>query len=97
MKYFRVHILIIFYFLGLNSLSKSEEFIINYLLENNNSKIYWDCEENYIENKDHSLDIFRKYLNEWPYYLTHSFKWQLSNLNEKKNISVYETSKRLLR
>lgn len=85
-----------FVFLGLNSLSKSEEFIINYLLENNNSKIYWDCEENYIENKDHQSGyFFRKYLNEWPYYLTHSFKWQLSNLNEKKNISVYETSKKV--
>ena len=84
-----------FIFLGLNSLSKSEEFIINYLLENNNSKIYWDCEENYIENKDHQSGyFFRKYLNEWPYYLTHSFKWQLSNLNEK-NISVYETSKKV--
>ena len=47
-----------FIFLGLNSLSKSEEFIINYLLENNNSKIYWDCEENYIENKDHQSGYF---------------------------------------
>ena len=85
-----------FIFLGLNSLSKSEEFIINYLLENNNSRIYWDCEEKYIENNDHQSGyFFRKYLNKWPYYSAHSFNWLANNLNEKKNISVYETSKKV--
>ena len=42
-----------FIFIGLNSLSKSEEFIINHILENNNSKIYWDCESIYLKNKNH--------------------------------------------
>ena len=66
-----------FIFLGLNSLSKSEELIINYLLENNNSKIYWDCESDYIKNRNHqSGHFFRKYISQWTHYSSQPFKWE---------------------
>ena len=41
-----------FLFLGLNSLSNNEQFIINYLLENNKAQIYLDCDESFIKNPD---------------------------------------------
>ena len=85
-----------FIFIGLNSLSKSEEFIINHLLENNNSKIYWDCESIYLKNKNHqSGHFFRKYINNWPYYSYQPFNWKTDNLDQKKNIKIYETSKKV--
>ena len=85
-----------FIFIGLNSLSKSEEYIINYILENNNSKIYWDCESIYLKNKNHqSGHFFRKYLSNWPYYSSHPFNWKTNNLDQKKNIKIYETSKKV--
>ena len=37
-----------FIFVGLNSLSKSEEYIINYLLENNRVKVFWDYDHEYL-------------------------------------------------
>ena len=85
-----------FIFIGLNSLSKSEEFIINHILENNNSKIYWDCESIYLKNKNHqSGHFFRKYINNWPYYSCQPFNWKKDNLDQKKNIKIYETSKKV--
>ena len=85
-----------FIFLGLNSLSKSEELIINHLLENNNSKIYWDCESDYIKNRNHQSGyFFRKYISQWPYYSSQPFKWESDNLNQEKKIDIYETSKKV--
>ena len=73
-----------------------EEFIINHILENNNSKIYWDCESIYLKNKNHqSGHFFRKYINNWPYYSCQPFNWKKDNLDQKKNIKIYETSKKV--
>ena len=39
-----------FIILGLNSLSNVEANIVEYLLSNNKSKIYWDCDKSFIDN-----------------------------------------------
>ena len=46
-----------FIFLGLNSLSNSEQFIINYILENNDSQIFWDCDDSFIVYKPRFLSF----------------------------------------
>ena len=85
-----------FIFLGLNSLSNNEEFIVSYLLENNKSRIFWDCDESFIKNHEHEAGLyFRKYISEWNYYKTNKFNWQQSLLSTPKNIFIYETTKQI--
>ena len=85
-----------FIFLGLNSLSNSEQFIINYLLENNKTKIFWDCDDSFINNKEHEAGyFFRKYMYEWDYYKNNKFNCIHNCLSETKNIFTYETTKQI--
>ena len=85
-----------FLFLGLNSLSNNEQFIINYLLENNKAQIYWDCDESFIKNPEHEAGyFFRKYMYEWDYYKTNKFNWEQNLFSSSKNIFVYETTKQI--
>ena len=83
-----------FIFVGLNSLSKSEEFIINYLLENNRVKVFWDYDYEYLNNPLHQAGhFFRKYKKTWPHYTDNSFLLSENFSNERKDFLVYETAK----
>jgi len=83
-----------FIFIGLNSLSKSEEFIINYLLENNRVKVFWDYDHEYLNNPLHQAGhFFRKYKKTWPHYTDNSFLLGENFSKERKDFLVYETAK----
>ena len=83
-----------FIFIGLNSLSKSEEFIINYLLENNRVKVFWDYDHEYLNNQLHQAGHFlRKYKKTWPHYTDNSFLLGEDFSKERKDFLVYETAK----
>ena len=83
-----------FIFVGLNSLSKSEEYIINYLLENNRVKVFWDYDHEYLNNPLHQAGhFFRKYKKTWPYYTDNSFLLGEDFSKERKDFLVYETAK----
>lgn len=83
-----------FIFVGLNSLSKSEEFIINYLLENNRVKVFWDYDHEYLNNPLHQAGhFFRKYKKTWPHYTGNSFLLGEDFSKETKHFLVYETAK----
>ena len=83
-----------FIFVGLNSLSKSEEHIINYLLENNRVKVFWDYDHEYLNNPLHQAGhFFRKYKKTWPYYTDNSFLLGENFSKERKDFLVYETAK----
>jgi len=83
-----------FIFVGLNSLSKSEEFIINYLLENNRVKVFWDYDHEYLNNPLHQAGhFFRKYKKTWPHYTENSFLLGENFSKERKDFLVYETAK----
>ena len=83
-----------FIFIGLNSLSKSEEFIINYLLENNRVKVFWDYDHEYLNNPLHQAGHFlRKYKKTWPHYTDNSFLLGEDFSKERKDFLVYETAK----
>tara|TARA_B100001540_G_C15806649_1_gene642388 strand:- start:81 stop:2756 length:2676 start_codon:yes stop_codon:yes gene_type:complete len=85
-----------FIFLGLNSLSNTEQYIINYILENNKCEIFWDCDDSFLENSEHEAGyFFRKYIHEWDYFKTNKFNWSKKLISSKKNISVYETTKQI--
>jgi ATP-dependent helicase/nuclease subunit B len=83
-----------FIFIGLNSLSKSEEYIINYLLENNRVKVFWDYDHEYLNNPLHQAGhFFRKYKKTWPHYTDNSFLLGVNFNKERKDFLVYETAK----
>ena len=85
-----------FIFVGLNSLSKSEEYIINYLLENNRVKVFWDYDHEYLNNPLHQAGhFFRKYKKTWPYYTDNSFSLGEDFSKERKDFLVYETAKNI--
>ena len=85
-----------FIFLGLNSLSNSEQLIVNYLLENNNTKIFWDCDESFMSGNEHEAGyFFKKYINNWDFYKSNKFDWTKNLFSSSKNIFIYETTKQI--
>ena len=81
-------------FVGLNSLSKSEEMIINELLTFNRGEIYWDIDKEFLRNKSHGASFFiKKYKNNWKRFVKSPFKWEGEDYLKKKNIHVLGTPK----
>jgi len=61
--------------IGFNALNKAEENIFQELLNNELATIYWDCDENYLDNKNEAGIFLRKYKNDWTYYKNNPFLW----------------------
>ena len=82
-----------FFFIGLNALSKSEEIVIQELLEQNNSSVFWDIDKEFFKNKNHSASHFiRKHRNDWKYYRKNKFKFESTSFNSKKTIQIIESN-----
>ena len=83
-------------FVGLNALSKSEELIIQELLDFNNGEIYWDIDKEFLKNKDHGATFFiRQYRNGWKRFKKNPFKWEGENYKAPKKINIIGTPKLL--
>ena len=83
-------------FVGLNALSKSEELIIQELLDFNNGEIYWDIDKEFLKNKDHGATFFiRQYRNGWKRFKKNPFKWEGENYKVPKKINIIGTPKLL--
>ena len=81
-------------FIGLNSLSQSEELIIKELLDFNNGEIYWDIDKEFLRNKSHGAAYFiKKYKNQWQRFSKHPFKWVGQDYLKEKNIQIVGTPK----
>ena len=81
-------------FIGLNSLSKSEEIIIKELLSFNNGEIYWDIDKEFLVNKSHGASFFIKnYKYNWDRFKKNIFKWEGQDYAKKKNIQILGTPK----
>lgn len=81
-------------FIGLNSLSKSEEIIIKELLAFNNGEIYWDIDKEFLINKSHGASFFiKKYKYNWDRFEKNTFKWEGQDYAKKKNIQILGTPK----
>ena len=82
-----------FFFIGLNALSKSEEIVIQELLEQNNSSVFWDIDKDFFKNKNHSSSHFiRKHRDEWKHYRKNKFKFESTSFNSKKTIQIIESN-----
>ena len=83
-------------FIGLNALTKSEELIIQELLDFNNGEIYWDIDKEFLKNKDHGAPFFiRQYRNGWKRFEKHPFKWEGESYKTPKKINIIGTPKLL--
>jgi len=78
-------------FIGLDTLTISQEKIIDYLLKNNLCEIFWDSDSYFIDNsKQESGKFLRKYRKKWPkqfYNVENDF------LTIKKQIDIIGTTK----
>jgi hypothetical protein len=71
------------WFVGLNALTTAENHVVNYFQSNNKSKLFFDADAHYVENKNHEAGYFiRQHIHKWGGI-------QLSRFfEEDKNIEV---------
>lgn len=81
-------------FAGFNALNAAEEKIVQHLLAEDKSKIYWDIDEVFLNDTYHDAGLFvRRFKATWPYYKTHPFEWIASDYKQGKTINVIGTPK----
>ena len=85
-----------FVFVGFNALNKAEEIIIQELLQQDMALIYWDIDEEFINNPIHDAGWFtRIYKSNWPYFRKHPFNWITKNYIAPKNINIIGAPKQI--
>ncbi len=83
-------------FIGFNALNNSEQSIIQELLETGNTKVYWDIDSHFYNDKKHSASYFiNKYISEWSYFENNSPEFISNNYTAEKNIAVLEVQKNI--
>lgn len=83
-------------FIGFNALNNAEQTIIQELLEDGNTEIYWDTDSYFYKDKNHGASYFiRKYLKEWSYYKSKDPINFNSNYNLSKEITIVEAQKNI--
>jgi len=77
-------------FLGFNALNNAEQHIIQALLNTQNTTVYWDSEQHFINKYTHEAGNFiRKYIKDWNFYQEKPFLWKSKNYLNSKNINIY--------
>lgn len=76
-------------FAGFNALSKSEELVINKLLEDGNATIYWDNDDFYEKSEASAGAFIKNYRKRWNYYQNQEFKWSDNQINSAKVIHLH--------
>ena len=76
-------------FLGFNALNKAESTIIQAILKDNSSQIYWDIDPYFIADKIHDAGLFiRQHIESWSYFKNSDLKGPSSYYRQQKNIEV---------
>lgn len=84
----------IYIFIGFNAINTAEQKIIQTLLLNGNSEIYWDTDAHFYDDPKHSASNFiRKYHQEWSYFKNNFPKFIAENYKNKKNIQIVQAQK----
>ena len=82
-----------FYFIGFNALNKAEEYLIQKVLENGQSEIYWDIDAVFFKGNHQAGKFIRTYKKEWKYYEKNSLKTISNSFSKDKNIQIIGASK----
>ena len=78
-------------FIGFNALNTSEKHIIQELLELGNTRVFWDSDNYFMNDEEHSASYFiRHHLKDWKYYRDHPLPLFPSHYSENKNITIAE-------
>ncbi len=76
-------------FIGFNALNTAEEFIIQTLLKETNSDIYWDIDSHFFNDHIHDAGLFiRQHANSWPYFKENEFKSIGDHFLKEKRIQI---------
>ena len=83
-----------YYFSGFNALNQAEEKIIQHLLKNNQARVFWDQDIQFLNDPYHDAGYFaRKIKENWGYYKTHPYEWIVDEFRHQKDIHVISTPK----
>lgn len=83
-------------FLGFNALNTAESTLIQSLLEQHASSIYWDIDAYFLNDTVHDAGYFiRNYLNDWPILKDKTLKGATAHYLKKKNIEVIGVPKNI--
>jgi len=83
-------------FLGFNALNTAEETLIQKLLKNDLAEVYWDIDQEFIENPIHDAGLFtRAHKRNWKYFETNPFNWISKHYSKSKNIEIIGVSKNI--
>ena len=82
-------------FAGFNALSKSEEVVIQKLLEEGIASIYWDDDDFYEQTQASAGAFIKNYRKRWPYYQNQEFNWTDKQINTRKVIHLHGLPKNI--
>ncbi len=78
-------------FIGFNALNTSEKHIIQELLETGNTRVFWDSDDHFMADEEHSASYFiREHLKNWKYYQNNLRPTFPSHYSENKIITIAE-------
>ncbi len=81
-------------FIGFNALNTAEQHIIQELLETGNTKIYWDTDQHFYDDKTHSASFFiKKYSSDWKYLQNKRLDFISNNYINPKQFKFVEVQK----
>ncbi|MGB5693147.1 MAG: PD-(D/E)XK nuclease family protein [Flavobacteriaceae bacterium] len=76
-------------FLGFNALNTAESKIIQNILQNTNSDIYWDIDQYFLEESYHDAGYFiRRHQKSWKYFQNNGIKGVSDHFLAPKNIEI---------
>lgn len=85
-----------FCFVGFNALSTSESKLIQTFLTSGQACVYWDIEEDFLNDPIHEVGYFlREIKKNWNYYKTHPFEWSFKSDISNRKIHVFSAPKTL--
>ena len=83
-------------FIGFNALNTSEQTIIQELLEVDQTRIYWDIDQFFYNDKIHNSSYFiRKYISTWSFFKSNPIAYISDNYSSHKNIDIIEAQKNI--
>ncbi|WP_340199423.1 PD-(D/E)XK nuclease family protein [Ascidiimonas sp. W6] len=87
--YLQVHQSKPHFFIGFNALNTAESLIIQEFLSHTNTKVFWDIDAHFVEDKQHDAGLFvRRYFKDWQYYQKNPFTLFGTYFSEKKQIEI---------
>lgn len=83
-----------YYFAGFNALNAAEEVIIQHFLVESRARVFWDIDEEFLNDPYHDAGLFLRRIKEkWAYYQNHPFEWISTSFAEEKHIQIIQTPK----